>query len=335
MFCTHCGAQINDGSVFCTACGKSQQQSGGAPAMTQAPTPVTSALPLQFGTGNENVVPHVQQAFQSKAEFAGSTKIFSGLFTDVAVSESGYIGLYRPYVAPGVAKVAFIKTKTKEKPAYFEFFHISQINDIDITIDETTETSVSGGAGGAIVGGLLGGTMGSIIGSAATSGKVKERTTINGIDLVLDVKDFQNPRRVIPLWRPFSTGENEWYPQSLEIAVQKECGADPSEGPDWINIATKRYGGLLKIGALSTRLKSEFYNDGNPPIEVVDALSIALKHTTNAFAEAEATSFAVSTQTVVQQASAADELAKFKSLLDGGILTQAEFDEKKKQLLRL
>ena len=39
--------------------------------------------------------------------------------------------------------------------------------------------------------------------------------------------------------------------------------------------------------------------------------------------------------TVVQQASAADELKKFKELLDMGIITQEEFDAKKKQLLGL
>jgi predicted Zn-dependent peptidase len=33
--------------------------------------------------------------------------------------------------------------------------------------------------------------------------------------------------------------------------------------------------------------------------------------------------------------STADELKKFKDLLDSGAITQAEFDAKKKQLLRL
>ena len=37
----------------------------------------------------------------------------------------------------------------------------------------------------------------------------------------------------------------------------------------------------------------------------------------------------------VQQVSAADELTKFKSLLDAGVITQEEFDAKKKQLLGL
>ena len=37
----------------------------------------------------------------------------------------------------------------------------------------------------------------------------------------------------------------------------------------------------------------------------------------------------------VQQVSAADELKKFKELLDSGVITQEEFDAKKKQLLGL
>ncbi len=41
------------------------------------------------------------------------------------------------------------------------------------------------------------------------------------------------------------------------------------------------------------------------------------------------------TNTIIQQTSAADELKKFKELLDMGIISQEEFDEKKKQLLGL
>ena len=41
------------------------------------------------------------------------------------------------------------------------------------------------------------------------------------------------------------------------------------------------------------------------------------------------------TATVIQQTSSADELKKFKELLDCGIISQEEFDAKKKQLLGL
>ncbi len=43
----------------------------------------------------------------------------------------------------------------------------------------------------------------------------------------------------------------------------------------------------------------------------------------------------LSAETIVQQTSAADEIKKFKELLDMGVITQEEFDEKKKQLLGL
>ena len=40
-------------------------------------------------------------------------------------------------------------------------------------------------------------------------------------------------------------------------------------------------------------------------------------------------------QNVIQPLSAADEIQKFKALLDAGVITQEEFDAKKKQLLGL
>lgn len=41
------------------------------------------------------------------------------------------------------------------------------------------------------------------------------------------------------------------------------------------------------------------------------------------------------TATIINQASAADEIKKFKNLLDSGIISQEEFEAKKKQLLGL
>ncbi len=53
------------------------------------------------------------------------------------------------------------------------------------------------------------------------------------------------------------------------------------------------------------------------------------------FKSAMATNNAPASTTVVQQTTAADELKKFKDLLDAGIITQEEFEAKKKQLLGL
>lgn len=61
-------------------------------------------------------------------------------------------------------------------------------------------------------------------------------------------------------------------------------------------------------------------------VEVVDYLKKKIR---------EAKTGARTAQTVVQQTSAADELKKFKELLDMGVITQEEFDAKKKQLLGL
>lgn len=51
--------------------------------------------------------------------------------------------------------------------------------------------------------------------------------------------------------------------------------------------------------------------------------------------KAKESDIAVGNATVVQEVSAADEIKKFKDLLDSGIITQEEFDAKKKQLLGL
>ena len=53
------------------------------------------------------------------------------------------------------------------------------------------------------------------------------------------------------------------------------------------------------------------------------------------FIEKKRSEMRSSSNTIIQQTSAADELKKFKELLDLGIITQEEFDAKKKQLLGL
>ncbi len=62
------------------------------------------------------------------------------------------------------------------------------------------------------------------------------------------------------------------------------------------------------------------------------ALYMEIKAALDNFKEQESNA---STAPVVQQVSAADELLKFKQLLDMGAITQEEFDAKKKQLLGL
>lgn len=63
--------------------------------------------------------------------------------------------------------------------------------------------------------------------------------------------------------------------------------------------------------------------DNEIATEVVDFIKTKIRESSN------------QTTTVVNAKSEADELKKFKELLDSGIITQEEFNEKKKQLLGL
>ena len=66
----------------------------------------------------------------------------------------------------------------------------------------------------------------------------------------------------------------------------------------------------------------------------VKALYLDVKRVFDEYKEKESEATVAGT-TVVQEASAADEIKKFKELLDNGVITQEEFDAKKKQLLGL
>ncbi|MEE0956611.1 MAG: SHOCT domain-containing protein [Ruminococcus sp.] len=64
--------------------------------------------------------------------------------------------------------------------------------------------------------------------------------------------------------------------------------------------------------------------------EVFNELSNSLKIFQN-----QNNNYSNSEKNIIQQSSSADELKKFKDLLDTGVITQEEFDAKKKQLLGL
>ena len=69
------------------------------------------------------------------------------------------------------------------------------------------------------------------------------------------------------------------------------------------------------------------------PVETIEAMSTALKPYASCVCMPMHNNRQPVCQTVVQQVSVVDELEKFKSLLDSGVVTQKEFDAKKKQLL--
>ena len=71
------------------------------------------------------------------------------------------------------------------------------------------------------------------------------------------------------------------------------------------------------------------------PLKGREQVAIAVKRINEAIAAYKKKASAPSAAVVVNNTSAADELKKFKELLDCGIISQEEFDAKKKQLLDL
>lgn len=115
---------------------------------------------------------------------------------------------------------------------------------------------------------------------------------------------------------------------------------------DCIGVQFKRCGAGLTIGylqletasGLMNRKADNFWNENSFTFhkeeqnEQVAEISDYIKEKID---EIKRQKSAPQTTTVVQQTSAADELKKFKELLDMGVITQEEFDAKKKQLLGL
>jgi len=255
-----------------------------------------------------------------------NVKHFDGLFTQIAVSENGYIAIYYPY-EPELKK-SFTYYFSPEQQERLELIHISQINDFDIKVYGDEITHVSGGAGGAIVGGLLGGTLGAVIGSSLTSGTVTSNATINEVLLVINTKDFNNSHVEVLLYkRP---------PQSV-LALDKS----KENAITFIPYGLRKHFSYSFMTGYNfdkegKRLIKEVYNgkkgyilDCEPNVAQINVLESTL---TQMLASQQQSEVATS---AAPQISSADELAKFKALLDNGVITQEEFDAKKKQLLGL
>lgn len=248
-------------------------------------------------------------------------KHFDGLFTQIAISENGYLAIYYPYepAIKNINKTGLLSLKFDtfpEQKEKLEIFHISQIIDFDIDVEGDEKTSVSSGFGGALIGGLLGGATGAIIGSAATSGSIDTTTTITGVNLILQTKDFNNPRIEVRLFNPFRV-HNAWSGgtgrATLPWGLRQYC-------------IDKTHAMLSKEGKA---LAKNVFNDGEVNIAQIEALQSTLTQLLTAQQQSE------QAESATPQISRADELAKFKLLLDSGVISQEEFDIKKKQLLGL
>lgn len=110
--------------------------------------------------------------------------------------------------------------------------------------------------------------------------------------------------------------------------------------------------GGKKTKAIVNKLQIKItFNNFNSPVRVIDLLSVPTKSNSLIYNAAyEAANQIMSTFAIIEQrketansmasiqvaqVSDADEIMKYKSLLDSGIITQEEFDFKKKQLLGL
>ena len=252
---------------------------------------------------------------------------FEGLYIPIAISESGNIAIYHPHIPEETIKISTFKKATfPEEQERLEILHISQINDIDIDVDGTETTIVSGGLGGALVGGLLGGTLGAVIGSAATSGKVTSETTYKAVNLIISTNDFNNPRIEVPLFRSTEFYGVPTYPGGKDILAQRTAAF-----PFGLRQYRKKPLGQLahSLNDEGQKLLKEVYNGGQPNWTVIEELLSTLSQLLGAQEQSETAAASA------PQLSAADEIAKFKGLLDSGAITQEEFDAKKKQLLGL
>jgi len=256
----------------------------------------------------------------------GRTRIFDGLYTAIAISESGFVGVYYPHIP--YKKKFFIFPEWQEQPEHLELIHISQINSFDVDIDGDETIKQSTGLAGALVGGLIGGTTGAIIGSTARSGTTKVDTKIHNINLIINTKDFGNPRIVVPLYKGKFTisywdgilgfSPSYWGTHS-EIKLNKyttHYGVAAS-------VVSRKFYKKILIPLFET-----VYNNGEPPIDNVRELLSHLELMLSAHKESQ-----MSAVTSSSHHSSADELNKFKGLLDSGVITQEEFNAKKKQLL--
>ena len=263
------------------------------------------------------------QELLSANNMARNVRHFEGLYTEIAVSQDGYIAIYHPYMP----EEKVYKEIYPEQQERLEVLHISQINDIDIDVDGTETTIVSGGLGGALVGGLLGGALGAVIGSAATSGAVTSNTTYEAVTLIINTKDFNNPRIEIPLYHSIKLYHKTVAMMQSGNIFSYRITAFPS-GLRQYCVPYRKTGYTLNDEG--KRLLREVYNGGEQPnFKVIEALLSTLSQVLDAQEQSETAAASA------PQLSAADELGKFKGLLDSGVITQEEFDAKKKQLLGL
>ena len=302
MFCIHCGKQIEDMAAFCTICGKKQEPTV---QVIEVAADIAVVPQNQTATGYAELV--------RTNENLKEVRCFEGLFAEIAVSSNGYIAIYHPN-QPQTKKRA-------EQPEWLELCHISQINDFDIEVDDVEKTKVKSGFGGVQVG---------IFTLGGGSGKVKTTTTVRSVDLILNTKDFNNPQIRVRLYNggfgALKAANQGGFGLGASIEKLKTLNEYGNPWPPALYLHFSKAWGLSKEGR---QLLKEKYNNGFPNEPVIQQLQVSLQQMLAAQQQSE---FAAA---AAPQLSSADELAKFKGLLDSGVITQEEYEQKKRQLLGL
>lgn len=180
-------------------------------------------------------------------------------------------------------------------------------NILNCQLLEDNATIMSSSAGSAFVGGLIGGTTGAIIGSSTASSK----GMVNSMQLRIDLKDVTKPCYIV-----------QFIPIPMERST--DLYKDVFKGAQEIYATVLAIINLNKERAEQEKAKAE--QERAEEAAKQRAEEAALLH-----AEAEA----LPASADKQQASVAEQLRECKALLDEGILTQEEFDAKKKSLLGL
>lgn len=95
--------------------------------------------------------------------------------------------------------------------------------------------------------------------------------------------------------------------------------------------------GYLQFETASCQATNNFFSENSFPFESSNISNREIEKVVSYVKDQvdKIRSAPTSTPTVIQAQSPADELKKFKELLDMGVITQDEFDQKKKQLLSL
>lgn len=215
------------------------------------------------------------------------------MYTDIAITKSGYIGIYYSY-QPEV-KGGFLKPGVPEQPESFHVMHIDDITDFEF---EYKETSIE-------------------------QHRNDPRMCYTSINLILYTNDSNNPITTVTLYNGMFDGSGKHLP-----LVSKVDAPPPSYK------AFVKEDGSIKRGSACVPdsifvVFSRLYALGKVPYDRITELENVLN---NMLDEKENQNAERENQNQ-SRLSVADEIIKFKSLLDTGVITQDEFDAKKRELL--